>query len=193
MVDVRAIAARRPFPSFETARGTPWTRALGEAGELESLRVLATKAALKVVGTVHRVMYRASEGHLGGMVQGGPVVLLTTIGRRSGRERTWPLCCLRDGAELIIVASAGGSSRHPGWYLNLQANRHVLVQQGSRRQTMLARTAEAGERARLWVRIVRQYPACAIYQRRTDRPIPVVVLEPIDRLSAKQQSRVPGP
>jgi deazaflavin-dependent oxidoreductase (nitroreductase family) len=107
-------------------------------------------------------------------------LLLTTIGRRSRRARTWPLCYVPDGDALVLAASAGGAAKHPGWYLNLLADPCVTVQVRDQRRTMLARTAEGRERARLWERVVWHYPICADYQRRTTRLIPVVVLEPVD-------------
>lgn len=141
------------------------------------LPVSVERTVLLLIGTVHRLAYRASAGRLGRTVRGGPVLLLTTIGRRSGREQTWPLCYVQDGEALVVVASAGGARQHPSWYLNLRARRRVSVQVGNQTRSMLARTAEGRERARLWERVVRHYPICADYQRRAGRLIPVVVLE----------------
>jgi deazaflavin-dependent oxidoreductase (nitroreductase family) len=137
-------------------------------------------AMLKALGTLHRLLYRASRGRLARVVRGAPVLLLTTTGCRSGRSRTWPVCYLPAGdGDVIVVASAGGAPRHPGWYVNLRANSMVTVQLGDRTCAMCARTAEGVEGARLWERVVQQYPVCATYQRKTGRVIPVVVLSPI--------------
>jgi F420H(2)-dependent quinone reductase len=137
-------------------------------------------ALLKVLGTMHCLLYRASRGRLARCVRGAPVLLLTTTGCRSGRSRTWPVCYLSvDNGDVIIVASAGGAPRHPGWYLNLRANSRVTVQLDDRTWVMCARTTEGLERARLWERVVRQYPVCTNYQRKAGRVIPVVVLSPI--------------
>ena len=138
----------------------------------------AARAMLKVIGTLHRLLYRCSVGRIGGTLRGGPVLLLTTTGRKTGRQRTWPLCYLITGDDLVLVASAGGVPRHPAWYLNLRANPRVSIQLGDRTRTMVARTAEGTERARLWERAVRRYPVCAAYQRKSGRQIPVLILRP---------------
>jgi F420H(2)-dependent quinone reductase len=117
-----------------------------------------------------------SGGKVGRSFFGAPILLLTTIGRRTGQPRTWPLTYLLEGDRLIILASNGGQPNHPAWYLNLRANPRVSVQLGDQVRTMIAQRAEGDERARLWSRVVEEYPAYAEYQRKTDRQIPVVVL-----------------
>jgi F420H(2)-dependent quinone reductase len=134
------------------------------------------RAMLKVIGALHRLLYRYSGGRMGTTLRGGPVLLLTTTGRKTGQERTWPICYLRTGDELVLVASGGGAMRHPAWYLNLLANPHVSVQIGERTTSMVARRAGESERSRLWERFVRRYPVCAAYQRKSGRELPVVVL-----------------
>jgi F420H(2)-dependent quinone reductase len=134
------------------------------------------RIVIKAISTLHRFMYRASGGKLGKTFFGSPILLLTTTGRRTGRPRTWPLTYLPEGDRLIIIASNGGQLNHPAWYLNLRANPQVSVQLGDRVHTMVARTTEGDERARLWSRVVEEYPVYAEYQRKTDRQIPVVVL-----------------
>jgi F420H(2)-dependent quinone reductase len=131
---------------------------------------------IKAISTLHRFMYRVSGGKLGKSFFGSPILLLTTTGRRTGRPRTWPLTYLAEGDHLIIIASNGGQLNHPAWYLNLRANPQVSVQLGERVHTMVAQTTEGDERARLWSRVVEEYPAYAEYQRKTDRQIPVVML-----------------
>ena len=118
---------------------------------------------------------------MGTRVRGRAVLLLTTRGRRSGKERTTPVCFLAAGDRLVLAAAAGGRSRHPAWYLNLQACPHVAVRLGARRLMMVARVAQGAERAHLWDRLCRRYPICALYQKRSRREIPVVVLQPADR------------
>ena len=132
--------------------------------------------AMKILGTLHRGLYRASGGKLGKTFFGTPVLLLTTTGRRTGRPRTWPLTYLSEGENLIVIASNGGQPNHPAWYLNLWAKPRVSVQLGQRNYKMIAQIPEGDERARLWSRVVEEYPAYAEYQRKTDRQIPVVVL-----------------
>ena len=136
------------------------------------------RIVIKVIGALHRWMYRVSGGKLGKSFFGSPVLLLTTTGRRTGKPRTWPLTYLPEGDRLIIIASNGGQPNHPAWYLNLRATPQVSVQLGDRVRTMIAQTTEGDERARLWSRVVEEYPAYAEYQRKTDRQIPVVVLHP---------------
>jgi deazaflavin-dependent oxidoreductase (nitroreductase family) len=134
------------------------------------------RAMLKVIGTLHRLLYRCSGGRMGTTLWGDPVLLLTTTGRKTGQERTWPICYLSAGDEIVLVASGGGATRHPAWYLNLQANPRVSVRVGERTTTMVARRAEGAERSSLWERFVRRYPVCAAYQRKSGRELPVVIL-----------------
>lgn len=134
------------------------------------------RAAIKAMGRAHRLVYRASGGRVLGRVAGMPVLLLTTTGRRTGTARTTPLTYFRDGDDLLVVGSNGGEERAPGWLLNLRAHPEATVTIGRERHEVTARTAGAEERARLWPAIVATYPGYAAYERRTTRPIPVVVL-----------------
>lgn len=127
-------------------------------------------------------LYRATGGRLGGTWRVGaalrkpaPVCLLTTIGRKSGEPRTAPLIYLRDGQRFIVVASQGGSPRHPAWYLNLQANPAVTIQVDRETYSLVARTASAAERADLWPRLVDLYADFDAYDAWTQREIPVVI------------------
>ncbi|RIL06636.1 MAG: nitroreductase family deazaflavin-dependent oxidoreductase [Proteobacteria bacterium] len=124
-------------------------------------------------------VYRASGGRVGGrFLRGAPVCLVTTTGRKSGQPRTAPLLYLADGERVVIVASKGGMSKHPAWYGNLVANPRCTVEIGRERRAMTARTASADEKAALWPRLVAMYRDYDDYQARTDRDIPVVILEP---------------
>ena len=135
------------------------------------------RIAMKILGTLHRWLYRASGGKLGKTFFGSPILLLTTTGRKTGRSQTWPLTYLHDGEDRFVVAAAyGGQPKHPAWYLNLRANPHVAVQLGEQTRAMIAEVAEGDERSRLWSRLIGAYPAYADYQRKTKRQIPVVVL-----------------
>ncbi len=135
--------------------------------------------ALKVMTKTTTWVYRASGGRLGGrFLRGAPVMLLTTIGRRSGEPRIAPLIYLEDGDNVVTVASKGGSARHPLWYRNLQANPDVEVQIGADKRKLRARIASVEEKDRLWPRLTMIYPDYDDYQARTDRDIPVVILEP---------------
>ena len=108
-----------------------------------------------------------------------PSLLLTTTGRKSGEQRTTPLIYGTDGESLLLVASKGGSPAPPAWYLNLLANPEVEVQVLGDRFKAHARTAKPAEKDRLWGTMVGEWPAYDEYQQRTDREIPVVVLERI--------------
>jgi deazaflavin-dependent oxidoreductase (nitroreductase family) len=134
---------------------------------------------IRIMSAANVWVYRISGGRIGGrFLRGAPVLLLTTIGCKSGQPRVAPLLYLRDGENLVIVASKGGMSRHPTWYRNLQANPDVEVELGSERRKMRARTASAGEKSELWPRLVAMYADYDDYQARTERDIPVVILSP---------------
>lgn len=126
---------------------------------------------------LHVALFRRTNGGLGGRMVGSPVLLLNTVGRKSGRRRTTPLLYLRDGESMVIVASNGGAAEHPTWWLNLRAAGRAVVEVGPREEHVRAKEAKGEEKARLWGRLVEMYPPYESYQRRTDREIPVVVLE----------------
>jgi deazaflavin-dependent oxidoreductase (nitroreductase family) len=119
-------------------------------------------------------LWDASLGGGKGMI---PTLLLTTVGRKSGRPLTLPLIFGRSGADYVVVASKGGAPEHPSWYLNLDANPEVNVQVKADKFTARAHTANAEERAALWPKMVGIYGPYADYQKKTDREIPVVVLK----------------
>ncbi len=126
----------------------------------------------------HTVVYKASHGRIGGTAYGAPVVLIESLGRKSGQRRTHPLICREVDGNLVIVASKGGIDRHPAWYLNLKANPETTAWWQGKKRRVRARDATDDERERLWPMMVEVYPPYESYQRRTDRRIPVVVLEP---------------
>jgi deazaflavin-dependent oxidoreductase (nitroreductase family) len=108
-----------------------------------------------------------------------PALLLTTTGRKSGEKYIFPLFYGTDGGSYIVVASKGGAPEHPGWYRNLLANPDVEVQVGTKKLKARARTATGDERARLWKKAVEFWPPYADYALKTEREIPVVVLDPV--------------
>ena len=108
-----------------------------------------------------------------------PALLLTTSGRKSGEKFIFPLFYGTDGDRYFVVASKGGAPQHPGWYRNILANPDVEVQVGTKKLKARARTAEGEERARLWKKAIEFWPPYADYQLRTEREIPVVVLDPL--------------
>jgi deazaflavin-dependent oxidoreductase (nitroreductase family) len=108
-----------------------------------------------------------------------PTLLLTTQGRKSGEPRSLPLICANHGDSYTIIASKGGDSAHPFWYLNLEANPQCELMVGAKAVTAKARVAEGAEREEIWARMVEIYPPYADYQKATERVIPVVVLDPV--------------
>jgi proline iminopeptidase len=135
----------------------------------------------------HVSRYLETEGADGHMwdssIAGGagpvPTLLLVTTGRRSGKKQTLPLIYGQTEGGYVIVASRGGAPTHPGWYFNLVAHPEVSVQVVAERFRATARTASGAERETLWKRMVGIYPPYEQYQARTEREIPVVVLEPL--------------
>jgi len=129
-------------------------------------------------GPEHVERYTATdseEGH--DWLKGSTVLLLTTTGRKTGNESTTPLIYTLDGDNPVIVASKGGAPEHPGWYRNLSKNPEVELQVKDEVFPARARTAEGEEREQLWKLAAQQWPDYDAYQTRTDREIPVVVLE----------------
>ena len=131
---------------------------------------------------VHVLAYRLTGGLVGKRVPGAPpMLLLDHVGAKSGIKRTSPLAYVKDGKNHVIVASKGGHPKHPGWYHNLRANPDTTIQVGSKRHAVRARVANAQEHKRLWPKAVKTYSGYAGYQERTDRKIPLVILEPRTR------------
>lgn len=131
---------------------------------------------MKRWSAVHTRLYRLTRGLIGKRLVGNDMLLLTTIGYVSGEPHTVPLLYLRDDDQLVIAASHGGRHKNPNWYENLVANPNVVVQVKGERKPMSARTATTEERAIWWPRIEAAYPGYAVYQSRTERVIPLVLL-----------------
>lgn len=153
----------------ETA-ARPWTPFEEKVGSV----------VVKAMSAANTWIFRATGGKWGAkFMRGAPVLLLTTIGRRSGEPKVAPLIYLKDGERLILVASKGGMSHHPLWYRNLEANPEVEVElPGTGKLPMRAQRATDEEKALLWPRLLEIYPDYADYQARTERNIPVVILNP---------------
>ncbi len=122
--------------------------------------------------------YKLSKGRLFGSFRGAPVLLLTTVGRKSGKRRTTPLLYISEGNRLAIVASNGGRDRDPSWWQNLKANPEAEVQVKGEKYTVKAERANTAEKGRLWPLLTKMYPSYDDYQRKTKRDIPVVFLTP---------------
>jgi deazaflavin-dependent oxidoreductase (nitroreductase family) len=133
---------------------------------------------LTLIGADHIRRYRETDGEVGYVWNGVPTLLLDATGRKSGAVHTSALIFARDGADYLIVASYGGAPRHPAWYLNLQAHPDAEIQVKAERIPVTARTAYAEERSRLWGLVTEVWPNYDVYQTRTDREIPIVVLSP---------------
>ncbi|WP_433469022.1 nitroreductase family deazaflavin-dependent oxidoreductase [Spirillospora sp. CA-128828] len=128
-------------------------------------------------GKKHVERYQATDGAEGHVWQGTVTLLLTTTGRRSGKEHTTPLIYQPEGDSYLVVASKGGADDPPLWYLNLQANPEVKVQVMGDKFTARARTATPDEKPPLWRKMAATWPDYDEYQKKTSRDIPVVVLE----------------
>jgi deazaflavin-dependent oxidoreductase (nitroreductase family) len=111
------------------------------------------------------------------------VLLLTTTGRKSGKEHTVPLLYLPDGEDFVVVGSNGGTATHPAWWLNLSTNPEAVVEIGDRKLRVRAEKASPEENERLWKELVAMYRSYEDYRRRTDREIPVVRLKPVHEVS----------
>jgi deazaflavin-dependent oxidoreductase (nitroreductase family) len=138
---------------------------------------MAREDASNLFGQDHVRSYRETGGEVGHDWKGTQTLLLTTTGRQSGEERTTPLIYGRHGDDYLVVASKGGSDAPPGWYVNLSEEPEVDVQVGDERFRARARTAADEEKPELWREMISHWPAYDEYQRKTDRDIPVVVLE----------------
>jgi deazaflavin-dependent oxidoreductase (nitroreductase family) len=135
------------------------------------------RSVIKVMALLHRWLYRTSGGRVGGNWANDrmPVLLLTTTGKRTEKERTWPVGYMRDGDAYAVVASNGGLHSHPAWYHNLTTEARASIEVNGSRLAVRAATAEGVERVRLWARIVKRYPNFVKYQEEVTRELPVVL------------------
>jgi deazaflavin-dependent oxidoreductase (nitroreductase family) len=124
-------------------------------------------------------LYESSGGTEGTTLRGVPVILMTTRGAKSGKLRKVPLMRVEDEGTYAVVASQGGAPKHPVWYFNLLADPHIELRDGAETTQMLAREVSGEEKAAWWKRAVTVWPDYDEYQKKTDREIPVFVLEPI--------------
>src|SRR6478736_2369933 len=136
---------------------------------------------LKAMNTIHRGVLKLSGGRLGWDAGKMPVVELTTTGRKSGQPRSVMLTSpVQEGSTIVVVASRGGDDQHPAWFLNLRDKPEVEVSlKGQPKQPMRAHIASPEERARLWPLVTADHKNYANYQTKTDREIPLVLLEPV--------------
>ena len=135
-------------------------------------------SGLRLVGKLNTPVYRLSGGRVGGKVGGGPVLLLTTTGRKSGEPRTAPVLYLADGERFVVINTNAGNAKTPAWSLNLRANPDAEVEVGRRKMKVRGRIAEGEERTDLWRRHMQQYSGWDYYESKLDREPVVFVLEP---------------
>lgn len=167
-----------PDPSVASS-GTP--RPGGARGGRDGPAPAVVVRLLRAMSRAHTAVYRATGGRVGREAGGMAVCVLTTKGRRTGERRATTLAYVEHGDAVLVVPANAGAARLPGWYHNLVAEPRVLVQVGRRVRRMRARTAGPEERARLWPRVVAASDVYERHQQRRDRPIPVVVLDPLER------------
>ena len=146
--------------------------------EKRNRMVQQPKGFIRLFSAFNRGWYKLTRGRIGGKVHGLPVVLLTTAGRKTGKERTWPLLAVKEGDAYVLAASFAGHDQHPAWYLNLVANPEVSIREGKRTVRGRARVTSDVEREQLYQRFVDAYDTYGDYANATDREIPVVVVEP---------------
>ncbi|OLB47579.1 MAG: hypothetical protein AUG17_06385 [Crenarchaeota archaeon 13_1_20CM_2_53_14] len=135
--------------------------------------------AQKVFAQTHVALYRMSRGRLGGRFRKSPVLLLTTIGRKSRKKRTTPVLYIEDGENMVLVASNAGKDRDPFWWMNLKDDPSAIVQLRGRTVEVRAAQATPEEKSRYWPSLVKMYPTYDDYQKKTEREIPVVILRPL--------------
>ena len=130
------------------------------------------------VNVLHRGLVKGTGGRIAGTGFGMPVVILTTTGRKSGKERTTMLTSpIHDEKRVVLVASYGGDDRHPAWFLNLRDNPAVELEMRGKKRSMVAHVADADEKATLWPDVVKSHKGYGEYQTKTEREIPLVILE----------------
>ena len=134
---------------------------------------------LALITVVHRTLYRLTGGRIGAHAGSANMLLLETLGRRSGQRRVTPLLYVADGERFVVVASNAGDDRNPAWLLNLRKNSEAEIRVGKRRIPVHSREANETESERLWPKLLSSYAHYRDYRTRTQRHIPIVVLEPV--------------
>jgi len=132
----------------------------------------------KLVSKLQVAVYRGTDGKYMASMRGMPVLLLTTVGRKTGQARTTPLMYIRDGESYVITASNNGRNKHPAWFYNLKASPQAEIALPSKRLQVTATFATTAEKERLWPVLIEQAPFFDGYRKKTSREIPMVVLSP---------------
>ena len=131
---------------------------------------------IRLIGRLHGWLWKLTRGAVGNNLGTAHFMMLTTNGRQTGRERTTPVLYLKDGADLIVVASFGGNDMHPAWYLNLERDPRAEVLLNGQRRLLVAHRVSPEEKQSIWPRLIEMYPNFAVYQQRTRREIPLLRL-----------------
>ena len=137
------------------------------------------KALFRLLLSLMIWLYRRTHGKIGGRMQGLPVLLLTTTGRRTGKMRVTPLGYFEHAGDYVIIASNAGFDTHPAWFHNLQSHPQVALQIRDKQLTAIAEPANPTLRRQLWAMLVERAPGYRAYQQRTTREIPMVLLRPV--------------
>ena len=132
---------------------------------------------IALITAVHRFLYRVTKGRIGAGSGNRKFLLLTHVGRKTGRLRVTPLLYVEDDDHWVVIGSNAGDDRHPAWWLNLQSHPSAEIQVGGTRFTVQARAATAEESERLWPKFIAVYKDYETYRARTTRTIPIVILE----------------
>ena len=137
------------------------------------------KAIFRGMLSIFVWFYKRTDGRFGGQVQGLPVLLLTTTGRKTGKKWTTPLGYLEHEGSYVVIASYAGADVHPAWFHNLKSHPQVTVQVKEKQLTAMAEEVDPTLRAKLWVELVERAPGYGAYEKRTTRQIPLVLLRPV--------------
>jgi F420H(2)-dependent quinone reductase len=152
---------------------------------ISSKRVRRYELMRMLIFNVMVFLYNVSGGRVGGKIGKLPVLLLTTKGRKTGKQRTLPLGYIMDDSDYVITASSGGADKHPAWFFNIRSNPQATIQVKDKHIKVTTEIAESEKKSELWARLVEVAPNFAGYQKRTSREIPMVILHPVEeRLSA---------
>ncbi len=124
-------------------------------------------------------LYRVSAGRIGGKMKGGDVLLLTTTGRKTGKQRTLPLIYIMDGPAYVLTASIGGAPKSPAWFFNLRDNPQAIIQVKDKQINVVAEVADKEKKRELWAQLIAALPFYEQYQQKTTRDIPMLILRPV--------------
>jgi deazaflavin-dependent oxidoreductase (nitroreductase family) len=136
------------------------------------------KTVFRIFMALHIFFYRLTRGKFGGKVQGLPILLLTTRGRKTGKKRTTPLGYFEEDGGYVITASNAGMDTHPAWYHNLRSDPHATIEVNDRQVEVQAEVVGEEQRDRLWKKLITLSPGYAGYETKTSRKIPLVLLRP---------------